>query len=92
MASGRRELRLPTGLVLLVYADLSSPIMPKIVTTDASTKGQGVMVSSQVASSALQELAAPKQNRDLHQTDNVVKDEVGRQRWFTLVSSRWPAH
>jgi hypothetical protein len=93
--SVQRELRLLVGLAPLLFADLGLTYLPRVLASDASSSGLGVV------SCTLDPLFLPAVSRDVHQafpagmSTNSYAEELpeplASARWSTIVSSRWRA-
>jgi hypothetical protein len=88
----RRELRILTGLLPLLWADLASVFLPKVVASDASLRGQGVVAATVPAPLVAASVPAPS----LYAPDaSAPSDPPGfprplcGARWYEIVSSPW---
>jgi hypothetical protein len=76
----RRELRVIMGLSPLLFASIGAEWFDRVVATDASTEGQGVVATKSVADPA--EVTTPED------AVSVAEDCY----WSTIVSARWCRH
>lgn len=70
----RRELHCVIGLAPLLFTNISKPLFSKIIATDASTQGQGVVATT---------------NSLADFSDSDVTDFVENSKWSTIISSKW---
>ena len=87
-----RELRLAVDLAPLLFSSLASIWFPKVLASDASTSGQGVVAApADPTRLAHMALATPPTGRDV---DRTLHPDLKSARWSTLVASRWrrPEH
>jgi len=73
-ATVRRELSCAVGLASLLFCNISQSFFNKIIATDASSQGQGVVATS----NTIQNFCASN-----------VSDFVQNSRWSTIISSKW---
>lgn len=85
--SVERELRWAVGLAPLLYAKLDAPWFPKVMASDASETGQGV-VAATCPLDHLEKLArAPLQLRDGEPADRSLHPLLKEKEWKVIVAS-----
>lgn len=90
--SVRRELSTMMGLTPLLYADFNLNWFPRTVATDASSSGQGVVVSSVTPEIVQQRLASDSGVNLSSVPSQPLLKHMSTSRWTTIVSSIWRRH
>ena len=85
----RRELHTAAMMAPLLFTNIRSEFIPRVIASDASEEAQGVVATSSIAPSTITDIASLPVTIGLPHVAPLLSSSVVSANWSTIVSAQW---